>query len=101
MRAKEREENRTLGGRMRNIGLAIIMALVLGFAGMTVGYGIFGKIGEKYVDLNILFSTNKNFLQKAVRSMAGIDEMRSKILWCGAGGAALGLIFGLFPGKKG
>jgi len=68
------------------------MALGLWIAGLAVGYGIFGKIGEKYVDLNVLFSTNKKFLQKAVRSMAGIDEMRSKILWCGAGGAAVGLI---------
>jgi len=85
---------------MRNIWPAIIVALVLGVAGMAVGYGIFGKIGGEYVDLEVIFSTNKNFLQKAVRSIGGIDEMRSKILWCGAGGAALGLIFGLFPGKR-
>ena len=85
---------------MRNIWPAITMALVLGIAGMAVGYGIFGKIGGEYVDLDVIFSTNKNFLQKAVRSLSGIDEMRSKILWCGAGGAALGLIFGLFPGRR-
>jgi hypothetical protein len=85
---------------MKNIGPAIIMALVLGIAGMAVGYGIFGKIGGEYVDLEVIFSTNKNFLQKAVCSLAGINEMRSKILWCGAGGAALGLFSGLFPGRK-
>jgi len=85
---------------MRNIWPAITMALVLGLAGMAVGYGIFGKIGGEYVDLEVIFSTNKNFLQKAVRSIAGIDEMQSKILWCGAGGTALGLIFGMFPGKR-
>lgn len=85
---------------MRNIWPAITMALVLGIAGMAIGYGIFGKIGGEYVDLDVIFSTNKNFLQKAVRSLAGIDEMRSKILWCGAGGGALGLIFGLFPKRR-
>jgi hypothetical protein len=85
---------------MRNIGPAITMALVLGIAGMAVGYGIFGKIGGEYVDLEVLFSTNKNFLQKAVRSLAGIDEIRSRILWCGAGGGVLGIIFGLFPGRR-
>jgi hypothetical protein len=85
---------------MRNIGPAITMALVLGIAGLAVGYGIFGKIGGEYVDLDVIFSTNRNFLQKAVRSLVGIDEMRSKILWCGAGGAALGLIFGIFPGRR-
>jgi len=86
---------------MRNIWPAIIVGLVLGVAGMAVGYGIFGKIGGEYVDLEVIFSTNKNFLQKAVRSIGGIDEMRSKILWCGAGGGAVGFIFGLFPGKRG
>jgi len=85
---------------MKNLGPAIIMALILGMAGMAIGYGIFGKIGGEYVDLDVIFSTNKNFLLKAVRSLAGIDEMRSKILWCGAGGAALGLIVGLFPGRR-
>jgi len=85
---------------MRNIGPAITMALILGLAGLAVGYGVFGKIGGEYVDLEVIFSMNKNFLQKAVRSLAGIDEMRSKILWCGAGGAALGFIFGLFPGRR-
>jgi len=85
---------------LRNIRKTLIVVLILGFAGLAVGYGIFGKIGGEYVDLDVLFSTNKNFLQKAVRSMIGIDEMRSKILWCGAGGAFLGLILQLFPGKR-
>ena len=85
---------------MRDLGPAIIMALIVGLAGMAVGYGVFGKIGGEYVDLEVIFSTNKNFLQKAVRSLAGVDEMRSKILWCGAGGAILGFIFGLFPGRR-
>jgi hypothetical protein len=85
---------------MRNIGPAITMALILGLAGLAVGYGVFGKIGGEYVDLEIIFSADKNFLQKAVRSLSGIDELRSKILWCGAGGAVLGLIFGLFPGRR-
>ncbi len=85
---------------MRNILQTLIVVLILGLAGLAVGYGIFGKIGGEYVDLDVLLSTNRNFLQKAVRSMIGIDEMRSKILWCGAGGAFLGLIFQLFPGKR-
>jgi hypothetical protein len=44
---------------------------------MAVGYGIFGKIGGEYVDLEVIFSTNKNFLQKAVRSSQD-RRMRSK-----------------------
>ncbi|MBP1711860.1 MAG: hypothetical protein H6Q42_63 [Deltaproteobacteria bacterium] len=85
---------------MRNIGPAISMGLILGLAGIAIGYGIFGKIGGEYVDLEVIFSLDKSFFKKAVHSLAGIDEMRSKILWCGAGGAALGVFFGLFPGRR-
>jgi len=85
---------------MRNLFQTVIMVLLLGIAGLAIGYGIFGKIGGEYVDLDVLFSMNKNFLQRAVRSMAGIDDMRSKIVWCGAGGAVLGIFFSLMPGRK-
>ena len=85
---------------MRSLSQTIIMVLLLGIAGLALGYGIFGKIGGEYVDLDVIFSTNRNFLQKAVRSMIGIDEMRSKILWCGAGGAVLGIILVLMPGRR-
>jgi hypothetical protein len=85
---------------MKNIGSAIILAFILGFAGMIIGYWLFGKIGGEYVNLEIIFSTDMNYLKKAVRSIAGIEEIRPKILWCGAGGAALGFIFGLFPGRR-
>lgn len=86
---------------MRNIPQTVIVVLVLGFAGLAVGYGIFGKFGGEYVDLDIIFSTDNNFLQKAIRSVIGLEEMRSKILWCGVGGAILGLLFQLLQKKRG
>ena len=79
----------------------LIRVLVLGFVGLAVGYGIFGKIGGEYVDIDVIFSTDKGFLQKAVRSIAGLDEMKSNILLCGAAGALLGLIYQLMPRKRG
>jgi hypothetical protein len=85
---------------MRNIFRAIIIVAVFGIGGLVLGYVIFGKIGGEYVDLNVILSTNNNFLQKALHSIAGIDAMRSKILWCGAGGALLGFLFELFSGKR-
>jgi hypothetical protein len=85
---------------MKSLSPAIIVGLLLGIVGLALGYGIFGKIGSEYVDLDVIFSANKNFFQKAVRSMIGIDEMRSKILWCGVGGAVLGIILGLMPGRR-
>jgi hypothetical protein len=89
------------GGTMRNIFRGIIVVAVFGIGGLALGYVIFGKIGGEYVDLNVIFSTDKSFLQKAVRSIAGMDAIRSKILWCGAGGALVGFLFELFSGKRG
>jgi hypothetical protein len=86
---------------MKNIPQTVIVVLVLGFVGLAVGYGIFGKIGGKYVDLDVIFSQNKNVLQKAVHSIIGVDEIRSKILWCGAGGAILGLLSQFIPRRRG
>ena len=85
---------------MRNLLQTAIVVFLFGIVALALGYGIFGKIGGRYVNLDVIFSTDKNFLQKAFRSMIAIEEMRSKILWCGAGGAILGLVLQLFLAKK-
>jgi hypothetical protein len=85
---------------MKNLFKAALNIAVFGIAGLVLGYAIFGKIGGEYVDLNVIFSADNNFLQKAVRSVAGVDAVRSKILWCGAIGALLSFTFQLFSEKK-
>jgi hypothetical protein len=85
---------------MRKTLPTIIIILIYGIAGLAVGYAIFGKVGGEYVDLSVIFSTNKNFLQRAAHSLAGIDDMSSKILWCGASGLFLGVILGLMPIRR-
>ena len=82
---------------MKAIGLAI----VLGIIALGVGYGIFGQLNGNYVDIEAIFSTKSGLLDNFISSAYGLDDMRTKILGCGAGGAVLGLILGaISSGKK-
>lgn len=70
------------------------ISLVLAFAmsGLIVGYLFFGKWGGEYVSLKTLFSFGGNGFQSAFRSISGIEDMRNKVLACGAAGTVLGLL---------
>jgi hypothetical protein len=60
--------------------------------GLIVGYAIFGKWGGDYVSMKTLFSFGGNGFQNAWRSVTGIEDMRNKILLCGAAGAVVGVL---------
>jgi hypothetical protein len=60
--------------------------------GLIVGYSIFGKWAGEYVSLKTLLSFGGNAFQNAFRSVSGIEEMRNKILLCGAAGAVVGVL---------
>lgn len=67
---------------------------ILSFAvlGLILGYAFFGKWGGDYVSLKTLFSFGGNGFQSAFRSISGIEDIRNKILLCGAAGAVLGVL---------
>ncbi len=71
------------------------MIYIAAFAviGLIVGYIFFGKYAGDYMNLKTLFSFGGNRIQNAFRAIAGIDEMRNRILLCGAIGAMVGLLF--------
>lgn len=60
--------------------------------GLIVGYAIFGKWAGEYVNLKTVFSFGGNAFHNAFRSITGIEEMRNKILLCGAAGAVVGVL---------
>lgn len=60
--------------------------------GLIVGYAVFGKWAGDYVSLETLFSFGGNKLQSAFRSLSGVEDMRNKILICGAVGAVVGVL---------
>lgn len=70
------------------------ISFVLAFAvsGLIVGYLIFGKWGGEYVSLKTLFSFGGNGFQSAFRSLSGVEDIRNKVLLCGAAGAIVGLL---------
>ena len=73
---------------MKKISLVLVFAM----SGLIVGYLIFGKWGGEYVSLKTLFSFGGNGFQSAFRSISGIEDMRNKVLACGATGVVLGLL---------
>ena len=60
--------------------------------GLIVGYAIFGKLAGEYVSLKTLFSFGGNAIHRAFQSISGIEDMRNKILLCGAVGAVVGVL---------
>lgn len=67
---------------------------IISFAifGLIVGYAIFGKWAGDYVSLKTLFSFGGNAFNRAFQSVSGIEDMRNKILLCGAAGAVVGVL---------
>ncbi|MDH2915954.1 MAG: hypothetical protein PXX77_03660 [Gallionella sp.] len=80
---------------MKNILLIVALAIT----GLIVGYLFFGKWGGEYVSLKTLFSFGGNGFQSALRSLSGIEDMRNKVLLCGAAGMVVGVLLS-FKSKK-
>lgn len=72
----------------RNI-LSITSFAILG---LIIGYALFGKLAGEYVSLKTVFSFGGNAFHNAFRSITGIEDMRNKILLCGAAGAVVGAL---------
>jgi hypothetical protein len=77
-----------------------ISIVAFAILGLLVGYGLFGKLAGDYVSIKTLFSFGGNALQNAFHSISGIEEMRNRILICGAAGAVAGLLVSLILKKK-
>jgi len=70
----------------------ILSVTAFAAVGLIAGYIFFGKWGGDYVSLKTLFSFGGNRFENAFRSISGIEDMRNKILICGAVGAIVGLM---------
>jgi hypothetical protein len=74
---------------LRRIILAII---VLGAAGLVVGYLIFARTTNGYLSLKSLVSPARNVIDDLVKNVRGIPQIRQSILICGAVGGGIGLV---------
>lgn len=77
---------------MKNI---VSSVLVLGILGLVVGYFLFAKVGNSYVDVQVLIAPGESMLQKFGNTLRGVEEIRRKILISGGAGAVLGLVIGM------
>jgi hypothetical protein len=78
----------------------ILLLIILGIAGLVVGYLIFARTEGGYVSVQALFTPSSNVLEELVKSVTGIKRMREKILICGAAGAGAGVILGLVTRRR-
>ncbi len=76
---------------LRRVILAI---LVLGAAGLVVGYLIFARTPGGYLSLKSLLSPAKGLekLGELAKYRANVPQIRQSILICGAVGGGLGLV---------
>jgi len=81
---------------MKVLGLLIIFAII----GLIVGYFIFGQFNGEYVSPEVIFSSPDDFISKTVKNLAGIDEIRQRILISGAIGAIAGIFIGVVSNKN-
>jgi hypothetical protein len=70
----------------------LISIVAFAVLGLIVGYAIFGKWAGDYVSLKTLFTFGGNAFHRAFQSVTGIEDMRNKILLCGAAGAVVGVL---------
>jgi len=80
---------------LRRIILAII---VLGAAGLVVGYLIYARTPNGYLSLKSLLSPAKNVIDDLVKNVRGIPQIRQSILICGAVGGGIGLVGAVVTG---
>lgn len=77
----------------------IIYFLLFGILGLIIGYLLFGKIGNEYINVKHIFSTSKSALGSFGRSISGIAQMKQNIMISGGIGAVIGFIIA-FVRKK-
>jgi hypothetical protein len=73
----------------------ILFIVAFTLLGLIVGYFIFGKWGGEYVSVKTLFTFGGNGFESALRSLSGIEDIRNKVLLCGAAGGIVGLLLTL------
>jgi hypothetical protein len=78
----------------------VLLLIIVGIAGLVVGYLIFARTAGGYVSVQALFTPSSNVLEELVKSVTGIKKIRQNILICGAVGAGAGVILALMTRRR-
>ncbi len=78
----------------------IFYGLLLGGAGLVIGYLIFGHVGGEFIPLDNLLNPPQDFLDEIQETITGIRQIRERILISGAIGLGFGILLGAILRKK-
>lgn len=81
---------------MRILRYAIIFALV----GLSVGYLIYGRVNNEFINPISLFKKPDNILDRLMGGIHGFEKKRQSILLCGVVGCMAGLFFAAMTMKR-
>jgi hypothetical protein len=88
---------------MRALGLAATFAAAFAVLGLLVGYGIYGKSGNEYIDPARFFESGQSGVSGLLRRVSDkvdrIEEKREHILTIAAIGGVAGLLLGGLVGR--
>ena len=84
---------------MRNV---VLLAVVLGIAGLVVGYFIFARapITGEYISLGTLLDPPEGIIGRLMEDFGQFAEIRRNIMLSGAAGVAFGVVLGVVVNKR-
>jgi hypothetical protein len=73
----------------------ISLALILGIAGLVLGYFLFARFGNSYIPVRDLLPGSDSIVKKIGDAIKGVEEIRRNILLTGAAGFGIGITSGI------
>lgn len=81
---------------MRVIGFLLLFVII----GLIVGYVIFGRVNDEYIDPVQIFAKHEGVAGWGMNKLYGLEEKRKNILISGAVGGIVGLFLGVLTKKR-
>jgi hypothetical protein len=78
----------------------VTFALVLGAAGLVVGYFVFGEIAGQYVRVVTLLGIGEDLRSQLGQAFMQVSDVRQNILLSGAAGLGIGILAGALVSRR-
>lgn len=78
----------------------VTFALVLGAAGLVVGYFVFGEIAGQYVRVVTLLGIGDDLRSQLGQAFMQVSDVRQNILLSGAAGLGIGILAGALVSRR-
>ena len=78
----------------------VTFALVLGAAGLVVGYLVFGEIAGQYMRVVTLLGIGEDLRSQLGQAFMQVSDVRQNILLSGAAGLGIGILAGALVSRR-